>query len=469
MCIRDRVSTQSTWGHLFEVNILMEKASSLKRSYENLAYLEGFGNHFATEAKKGALPVGQNSPQKCPYDLYAEQVSGTAFTVPRVSNQRTWLYRIQPAVKHLPFSKSAEATYRYVKNDYMKKDGLNITPNQTRWHAFPFPPKEQPTNFVEGLVSVCGAGDPTIRTGISIYIYACNTSMNNTAFCSADGDFLIVPQTGTLYIVTEMGKMTVAPKEIAVIQRGIRFSVEITEDSRGWVAEVFKGHLRLPDLGPIGANGLANPRDFETPAAYFEEDSTEWKVIHKYQGEMFECTQDHSPFDVVAWHGNYAPYRYSLDRFCPMNAVRYDHPDPSIFTVLTCPSDEPGVAVLDFVIFPPRWMVAENTFRPPYYHRNCMSEYMGNIAGSYDGKGKGFEPGKSSLHSYMTPHGPSAVVFEKASTVELQPERYSNDDLSFMFETSFMLRGTTWALDDQHVDKDYYHCWSKLRPLFKNE
>eukprot|EP01017_Pseudomicrothorax_dubius_P042445 TRINITY_DN6928_c0_g1_i1.p1 TRINITY_DN6928_c0_g1~~TRINITY_DN6928_c0_g1_i1.p1 ORF type:complete len:442 (+),score=132.86 TRINITY_DN6928_c0_g1_i1:37-1362(+) len=441
----------------------MEKATGLKRTYENLQYQQGFGNHGETEAKKGALPIGQNSPQRCPFDLYAEQISGTAFTVPRANNQRTWFYRITPAVKHQPFRKIEGTTFQYIKNDFLNKENLTITPNLLRWLPFPIPPKDKPTNFVEGLVTVAGAGDPTIRQGVCIYVYTCNASMGNTAFCSADGDMLIVPHTGTLYIVTEHGKLTVGPREITVIPRGIRFSVEVTGDARGWIAEVFKGHFKLPDLGPIGANGLANPRDFQTPVAYFEEDNTEWKIIQKYQGEFFECTQDHSPFDVVAWHGNYAPYKYNLDNFCPMNAVRYDHPDPSIFTVLTCPTDEPGVALLDFAIFPPRYVVAEHTFRPAFLHRNCMTEYVGIIA-EVDREG-----GNSNMYPYLTPHGPSAEVIERETTKVLEVEQSPYEDLSFMFETSLMLRGTTWALDEKHVNPNYDNTWSKLQSKFKNE
>jgi len=387
--------------------------NKLTRDYKDLKYQEGFGNHCSSEALEGALPVGQNNPQKCPYGLYAEQISGTAFTVPRVHNQRTWWYRIQPSVLHKQFSKaSSDEKYRYIMNDFSYSNkNLNLTPNQLRWQPPVDPTKD--TDFIDGLITIAGAGDPGMKNGLAIYAYACNVSMINRSFYNSDGDMLIVPQSGTLYITTEMGKMTVEQLEICVIPRGVKFSVEITELSKGWVCEIFKGHFAIPDLGPIGANGLANPRDFKVPVAYYERVKENYVIINKYLGTIYESDIEHSPYNIVAWHGNYTPYKYHLSNYNTMNTVSFDHPDPSIFTVLTAQTDEPGVATCDFVIFPPRWMVGEHTFRPPYFHRNLMSEYMGVIKGAYDAKEKAFSVGCSSLHLPMTAHGPEADVFEK--------------------------------------------------------
>jgi homogentisate 1,2-dioxygenase len=423
-------------------------------------YQTGFGNHFSSEAIKGALPVGQNSPQVCPAGLYAEQLSGSAFTAPRAVNQRSWLYRIRPSVTHKPFSKAFELN-KLLLSDF---SALEADPNQFRWKPFPIP--EASTDFVSGLITIAGAGDPSLKTGGAVHIYSCNTSMKNTAFQSADGDFLIVPQQGTLDIQTEFGFLSVPPGFIAVVQRGMRFTVRVDGPSRGYVMEVYTGHFRLPDLGPIGANGLANPRDFETPVAAYEQKQENFTIVNKFLGRLWSCVQDHSPYDVVAWHGNYAPYRYDLARFNTMNTVSFDHADPSIFTVLTCPTTEPGIAAVDFVIFPPRWSVSEHTFRPPYYHRNLMSEFMGLIKGVYDAKTDAFAPGGASLHSCMTPHGPDADAFRGASSAALAPVRIPDSTLAFMFESTYLFKPTTWAMNNS-LDKDYYKCWQGLESHFK--
>ncbi|BFZ09238.1 hypothetical protein BsWGS_12277 [Bradybaena similaris] len=424
-----------------------------------LKYLSGFDNEFATEDPRcpGALPEGQNSPQKCPYGLYAEQLSGSAFTALRHENKRTWLYRIRPSVVHTPFKK--------MDNDLITHDWDSVepNPNQLRWKPFDFPKVKQ--DFVEGLATVCGAGDPKTRSGIAIYIYTCNKSMQNRCLYNSDGDFLIVPQHGALFITTEMGRMNVEPNEICVIQRGIRFSVDVNGDSRGYILEVFSDHFQLPTLGPIGANGLANPRDFLTPVAWYEDRDVDFTVISKYHGHLFSATQGHSVFDVVAWHGNYAPYKYDLSKFMVINCVAFDHADPSIFTVLTCPSLKPGVATADFVIFPPRWSVQEHTFRPPYYHRNCMSEFMGLIYGNYEAKEEGFQPGGASLHSIMTPHGPDYECFEKASNAELKPGKVAEGTMAFMFESSLSMAVTQWA-NTTKVDPNYFQCWQPLKKHF---
>eukprot|EP00761_Pharyngomonas_kirbyi_P008595 gb/GECH01008607.1/.p1 GENE.gb/GECH01008607.1/~~gb/GECH01008607.1/.p1 ORF type:complete len:441 (+),score=111.03 gb/GECH01008607.1/:1-1323(+) len=435
----------------------MPQKPEKKESYE---YHNGFGNHFVSEAIEGTLPKGQNSPQQCPYGLYAEQLSGSAFTVPRHQNQRTWFYRIRPSVGHNEFKP-------FEKNKLLQSNfnSGRTTPQQLRWLPEDIP--SDPIDFVEGLRTVAGAGDAQVKSGMAIHLYLANKSMEDRAFCNADGDMLIVPQQGALDIQTEFGYMYVNPGEICVIQRGIRFRVSVPDGpSRGYICEVFNGHFRLPDLGPIGANGLANPADFRTPKAAYEERDVKYEVVHKFMGELFQMEMEWSPFDVVGWHGNYAPYKYDLDKFNAMNTVTYDHADPSIFTVLTCQSNEPGVAVADFVIFPPRWAVAEHTFRPPYFHRNCMSEYMGLVYGSYEAKEKGFVPGGGSLHSCMTPHGPEKKVFEKASAAELKPERVADGTMAFMFESMYLVRPTEYALD-KNLDQEYLQCWKGFEKHFQ--
>jgi len=447
-------------------------------------YISGFGSHISTEALPGALPLGQNSPQECPYGLYAEQLSGTAFTAQRHKNLRSWLYRIRPSVMHTAFAgphPHPGGLPSDINSDFVG------TPCQLRWAPIePIPAgptgdgKYGDGDFVEGLQSVAGAGDASLKEGICIYNYVCTQSMTKEdgtggkCMCNADGDFLIVPQQGTLCLVTEMGRLLVHPCEIVVIPRGIKFSVDLQLEeegcpfARGYILEVFKGHFELPGLGPIGANGLANARDFEAPVAAFEDKDVDvtFTTVQKYMGNLFTTTQRHSPYDVVAWHGNYYPFKYDLNKFNTINTVSYDHCDPSIFTVLTVPTEEPGVAAADFVIFPKRWMVAEGTFRPPYYHRNCMSEYMGMIHGVYDAKlAGGFLPGGASLHSCMSAHGPDATTYEKASKEELAP-RYFNGGLAFMFESCYMLKVSKVALAAPTC-MCVMKCWQSIQKHFK--
>lgn len=437
-----------------------------------MEYLSGFGNDFESEAVAGALPRDRINPQKCPLGLYAEQLSGTAFTCPRPTNQRSWFYRIRPSVTHTPFVPAAPGLCGLRK----ASAGSGVTdPNQLRWHPKEFPAAGERVNWIQGLSTMCFHGDPCAKSGIAVHMYSCNADMENTALCNADGDFLIVPQENTLLVTTEFGKMRVEPTEICVVQRGIVMSVALEDrdcNARGYVLEVYDGHFTLPDNGPLGINSLALPRDFLTPVAAFEDRDCAFTVVQKYGGEFFTRELTHSPFNVVAWHGNYAPYKYDLKLFSPVNSVFKDHPDPSIFTVLTCQSNTPGVAVADFVIFPPRWMVAEDTFRPPWYHRNTMTEFMGLITGAYDAKkaGKGgFNPGGASLHSCMSAHGPEAGVFEAASNVELQPHFLGQGSLAFMFETSFIMKLSEEAMAPEGIDGDYYKCWEGLQAHFRGQ
>ena len=426
-----------------------------------LAYQSGFGNEFATEALSGALPVGQNSPQIAPYGLYAEQLSGSAFTAPRGANRRSWLYRIRPAVQHGPFVPMDSKLLRGTPFDEMPP-----SPNQLRWHTLPMP--SSPTDFLTGLITMAGNGDSALNVGCGIHLYAANQSMSERFFYDADGELLIVPQQGGLRLATELGLFDIAPGEIGVIPRGVRFRVELNdEEASGYVCENYGLPFRLPELGLIGSNGLANPRDFLTPVAAFEDRDGRFELIGKFMGRLWLAEIDHSPLDVVAWHGNYAPYKYDLARFNTVNTVSFDHIDPSIFTVLTSPSEIAGTANVDFVIFPPRWSVAEHSFRPPYFHRNVMSEFMGLIRGEYDAKAEGFAPGGASLHNCMSGHGPDAASFEKAREADLQPQKI-DDMLAFMFESRLVIRPTRYALETPALQPDYHECWRELRKHFRD-
>lgn len=421
-------------------------------------YLSGFGNEFATEALPGALPEGRNSPQRCAYGLYAEQFSGTAFTAPRAANRRSWLYRIRPAVTHSPFERHAHALLD-------RSAEVEATPNQLRWDPLPLP--ATPTDFIEGLVPMAGNGSAQAQLGCAIYLFAANRSMQDRFFYSADGELLIVPEHGSLSIDTEMGRLEVAPQEIAVIPRGLRFRVAPAATARGYVCENFGSPFKLPDLGPIGSNGLANPRDFLTPRARFEDLDTPCQLLVKYCGQLWSATMAHSPLDVVAWHGNNAPYKYDLRRFNTLGSISFDHPDPSIFLVLHSPSDTAGTSNLDFVVFPPRWLVAENTFRPPWFHRNVANEFMGLIHGVYDAKSTGFLPGGASLHNCMSAHGPDAASFAKASGADTSVPVQLKDTMAFMFESRMPLLPSRSALGGTpSLQGDYMAHWLDLQKHF---
>ncbi|HXF42326.1 MAG TPA: homogentisate 1,2-dioxygenase [Pyrinomonadaceae bacterium] len=424
-------------------------------------YQSGFGNHFSTEAVAGALPVGKNSPQKPNYGLYAEQFSGTSFTTSRAQNRRTWTYRIRPSVLHSPFEPADELAPNLRSTPF---DEVLTTPNQLRWDPLDFPSTD--TDFVEGLTTIAGNGDIFAQSGIAIHIFFITKPMQGRYFYNADGELLIVAELGGLRIFTELGIIEITPGEIAVIPRGLKFRVEpIAEKSRGYICENYGAQLRLPELGPIGSNGLANPRDFETPVAWYEDLEGEMQIIAKFGGHLWKCKIEHSPLDVVAWHGNNVPYRYDLRRFNTIGSISFDHPDPSIFTVLTSPSCEAGVANVDFVIFPDRWLVMEDTFRPPWYHRNVMSEYMGLIYGRYDAKEEGFLPGGGSLHNQMSAHGPDLDAFEKASNAALEPQKLSGT-MAFMFESRYIIRPTRFAMETPSLQKDYYKVWQGLKKNF---
>ena len=427
-----------------------------------LQYQSGFLNEFATEAVAGALPRGQNSPQRHPLGLYTEQFSGTPFTAPRGNNRRTWLYRIRPSVTHKPFE---EIPLGLIRSGPF--DETPPTPNQLRWDPLPIP--EKPTDFAGGIVTMAGNGDPALQTGVGIHLYSANASMYDRFFYDADGELLIVPQLGTLLLLTELGTLEVGPGEICVIPRGVKFRVELPEGPvRGYICENYGLQFRLPELGTIGANGLANPRDFLTPAAAFEDREGSFQVVAKFLGRLWAAEIDHSPLDVVGWHGNYAPYKYDLATFNCINTVSFDHPDPSIYTVLTSPTAIAGTANVDFAIFPPRWLVAEHTFRPPWFHRNMMNEFMGLVLGAYDAKAEGFLPGGASLHNCMAGHGPDAETYERAIQAEAAPQYLANT-LAFMFETQLVMRPTKFAMESRILQHEYFECWQGLKKHFQLE
>ncbi len=423
-------------------------------------YQCGFGNEFASEALPGALPRGRNSPQRCPYSLYAEQLSGTAFTAPRHANRRTWLYRIRPSVAHGAFGALQRDAFAGVGPE------APLAPTPLRWDPLPLPTAA--TDFVDGLVPVAGNGAPDLQVGCGIHLYAANRSMRERYFYSADGELLIVPQSGALRLDTELGRIDLEPQEIAVIPRGLRFCVGLPEGTaRGYICENFGAPFKLPDLGPIGSNGLANARDFQIPRARYEDTGGRHELIGKFLGRLWVAEMDHSPLDVVAWHGNYVPYKYDLRRFNAMGSISYDHPDPSIFLVLHSPSDTPGTGNVDFVVFPPRWLAMEDSFRPPWFHRNVASEYLGLITGQYDAKSSGFVPGGVSLHNCMSGHGPDAATFEKAIAADTSQPLRVTDTMAFMFESRMVIKPTRHALEGRPpLQKDYLACWSGLRRLF---
>ncbi|WP_326591878.1 homogentisate 1,2-dioxygenase [Streptomyces sp. NBC_01294] len=431
-----------------------------RKTAEALEYLTGFGNEHSSQAVPGALPIGRNSPQRAPLGLYAEQLSGSAFTEPRSGNRRSWLYRIRPSAAHPPFTRIDNGALRTAPFTEAPAD-----PNRLRWNPLPDPAPG--TDFLSGLWTLGGNGDATQRAGMAVHLYAANASMTDRVFSDSDGELLIVPERGGLLLRTELGLLAARPGDVALIPRGVRFRVELLDaDARGYVCENYGLPFELPDLGPIGANGLAAPRDFQAPVAAYEDSERPTEVVNKFCGNLWSATYDHSPLDVVAWHGTHVPYVYDLRRFNVLGSISYDHPDPSIFTVLTSPSDTPGLAGVDFVVFAPRWLVGEDTFRPPYFHRNVMSEYMGLIEGAYDAKAEGFVPGGGSLHNMMSAHGPDHETFDRASAAELKPQKI-DDGLAFMFETRWPITATAQAAGADHLQRGYDDVWQGLQRHFR--
>lgn len=442
----------------------------MDRLPNTIEYIPGFNGYHQSEAEHGALPKYQNSPQKPPMGLYAEQINGSAFTTAREQTKLTWCYRTRPSAAHEPF-----VEYNHPSWLSPPFNTISQAPNQYRWS--PDKPSSLSTNFIDSIKTLAGYGSPQSLQGASTSTFIATKSMSddNTYFSNNDGELLIVLQEGDILVTTELGLLQATTdnnnSDIIVIPRGIRFKVDlISTQARGYICENFGQPLQLPELGPIGANGLAHSRHFLYPKAYYEHNkisNSTYKWLCKYQGKLWQTKLDYSPCNVVAWHGNFAPYKYNLNLFNTINTVSYDHPDPSIFTVLTSPSGLPGVANIDFVIFPPRWMVAEKTFRPPYFHKNIMSEFMGLIRGIYDAKQDGFLPGGASLHNRMCGHGPDYDTVIAAEEANLAPQKYK-DTLAFMFESNMAWDVTEYALNTELLQKDYYKCWQKIPARFKS-
>ncbi len=422
-----------------------------------LGYQSGFGNAFSSEAVKGALPQGRNSPQRPPKGLYTEVLSGTAFTAPRAENLSTWLYKLRPSAMHGPYRRMAQGQWRSGPFDEVE-----TPPNRLRWDPFPLPSKA--TDFIDGLATLAGSGNPAMQSGVAVHIYRANRSMERRYLYCADGELMLVPQQGAVELFTELGRLELRPGEIGVVPRGMKFKVTLLEkQARGYLCENYGPPFRLPELGPIGSQGLAQTRDFMAPVAAFEE-SGKCEVLAKFMGGLWASPLEHSPLDVLAWHGDYVPYKYDLARFMAINTVSFDHADPSIFTVLTSPSGQPGIANCDFVVFPTRWAVAEETFRPPWFHRNVMSELMGLVHGQYDAKAGGFLPGGVSIHNCMSAHGPDLASFERASAAELKPRKLDGG-LAFMWESRYVFRPTRFALSARELQKDYDAVWSGFKRM----
>lgn len=422
----------------------------------SLKYMCGFGNEFSTEALPGALPDRGNSPQKAPYGLYAEQLSGTAFTLPRSLNRRSWLYRIRPGATHGAFEASkAGAHWLSAFNQ------VPAPPNRIRWDPIAMPAARAKRDFIDGMMTVAG------NAGCGIHVYTANQSMDKRYFYDADGELLIVPQQGRLTLATEFGTLEVEPQEIAVVPRGIRFQVLLPDGAaRGFVCENPGMPLKLPDMGVIGSNGLAHPRDFLYPVAAYEDKECDFEILAKFDGHFWSAPIDHSPLDVVAWHGTHSPYKYDLRKFNVTGFISYDHPDPCINLVLHAPSPMPGIDTLDFVCFAPRVLAMQDTFRPPWFHRNIAGEFMGNVHGHYDAKAGGFEPGSMSLHNTMTAHGPDAATFEKATAADTHKADYIEDTMAIMFETPVIIHPTQQALESPQRQKDYPKVWAGLKKHF---
>ena len=420
-----------------------------------LGYQSGFGNAFSSEAVKGALPQGRNSPQRPPKGLYTEVLSGTAFTAPRAENLSTWLYKLRPSAMHGPYRRMAQGQWRSGPFDEVE-----TPPNRLRWDPFPLPSKA--TDFIDGLATLAGSGNPAMQSGVAVHIYRANRSMERRYLYCADGELMLVPQQGAVELFTELGRLELRPGEIGVVPRGMKFKVTLLEkQARGYLCENYGPPFRLPELGPIGSQGLAQTRDFMAPVAAFEE-SGKCEVLAKFMGGLWASPLEHSPLDVLAWHGDYVPYKYDLARFMAINTVSFDHADPSIFTVLTSPSGQPGIANCDFVVFPTRWAVAEETFRPPWFHRNVMSELMGLVHGQYDAKAGGFLPGGVSIHNCMSAHGPDRASFERASAAELKPQKLDGG-LAFMWESRYVFRPTRFAMSARELQKNYDAVWSGFK------
>jgi homogentisate 1,2-dioxygenase len=415
-------------------------------------YQSGFGNEFASEAVPGALPVGQNSPQRPPLGLYSELISGTTFTAPRAYNRRSYVFRARPSTNPVPFEPLDSGSF--------KTPPLEIPPYPGALRWGPFEQVDLPKDFIEGLTTVCGNGSPQSQTGMAVHVYCANLSMTARAFSSADGEMLIIPQKGALRITTELGVIAAAPGEFVLLPKGLKFRVDLPDGTaRGFVCENFGRPFVLPELGLMGSHGNANAIDFQVPVAAFEDGDRPTQIIHKYCGALWSAHLPHSPFDVVAWRGNYYPCKYDMRCFNTMGSLSWDHPDPAIFCALTSPSDEVMGANVDLLILPPRWVVADHSFRPPGFHRSAAAEFLGLIEGSHESRASGFPPGSMSLHNNWTAHGPDVGTVEAAQAADLKPQKIE-DTLVFMLETRFPFQHSAAAMRAPNRQLDCAQGWA---------
>jgi len=426
-----------------------------------LEYMSGFGNEFQSEAVAGALPQGQNSPQKCAFGLYSELVSGTVFTAPRALNRRSYLFRTRPTVAQPDFQRCELANF--------KTPPLEFPPYPMAMRWDPYPLELARGDFLDGMTTICGNGSPVQQSGLAIHTYCANRSMTGRAFSNADGEMLILPQHGGIRVTTEVGLLEAAPGELVLIPKGMKFRVDLLSDvARGFVCENFGHPFVLPELGLIGSNGLANACDFLTPVAHFEDSDEPVELVHKYAGAFWSATMGHSPFNVVAWRGNWAACKFDMHRFVVLGAQMVDHPDPSIFCALTSPSHPVAGGNVDFMILPPRWLVAEHTFRPPGFHRSAVAEFLALIQGAHDTRASRFAPGASSLHNNWTAHGPDVATHDKGRVAELVPTKFE-ETLVIMLDSRFPYEIAPGGMDGPHRQLDCTSSWQGFQKRFPNQ
>lgn len=421
------------------------------------AAAHGFGGHHRGEALAGAVPGRQNTPRHAPYGLHSEQVSGTGFVAPRRENLRSWLYRIRPSAQHTRFS---PVDHPRVSHDFE----IQSSPNLSAWSQI-VDDSEGPQDFVAGLTTLGGAGNPALRRGFALHGYRATADMEDHAFTNADGDLLVLPQQGRLIALTEFGALEVEPGEVLLLPRGLRVSILVPDgEAQGYAAEIFAGHFQLPERGPIGANGLVDERHFRGPTPYYEDRlAPGFRMTHKFGGALSEATQDHSPFDVVGWHGAYLPLAYRFSAFSPVSNTAFDHTDPSAFTVLSAALDEEGANALDLVVFPARWDPTEHTFKPPYFHRNVTTEINGIIEDP--SLNAPFTTGMVFVTPSMTPHGVRAGAVErflaKSDEAADRPTKSSSKSLWFQFETALHFHRTEWAKRTDLAKEDWPDVWGE--------
>lgn len=406
----------------------------------------GFGNTLSSEAIAGAIPPHQNSPRRPPFGLYAEQLSGTGFTAARADNRRTWCYRVRPASQRTDF---APLAHPRLAGEFPGAPVVELT-------GFPPLAGAPEHDFLDGLVTLCGAGDARLRTGYALHRYAATRSMESRAFYSADGDLLILPERGAFTLLTELGALAVAPGSLAIVPRGLAFSILLHDEPiRGYVAEPFGGGFRLPERGPVGANGLADARHFHAPAAWHEDRlAPGFTLVAKLGGALHAAPLDHTPFDVAGWFGNHVPYVYDLADFSPVGNTLLDHGDPSIYCVLSAPN-------LDLIVFPPRWDATAHTFRPPYFHRNTIAEINGILRD--DEHHAPFVPGCVFITPPLTPHGVGGRTVERERARDDDAPYRVHDSLWFQLESPLAPVLAAWA----HPVEDWSATWPSARSYFE--